>query len=375
MLFDTIINMDKEKKEYIDNYLKEIKRFPYIYLWGISESCDEAIKFFNENNIIIKGIYEMNPDKYDYKYKNIDVIKQTFDNIDLLGAIIITCSYYETIKEQLLIKYKDIEKRLFLFDGYFLENKGTKYYLNNKDTIVRCYNSLADNKSKEIYDKLLKYRYIRNPKLIKYLYDSRNECYLDKVFIEKYKDGLYIDAGSYNADFITTLANKVSINNSKFYIFEPNKIFYNNIINALDPKINYKIFNIALCDKDATMEFMQIPSSTSHIIDEKYNAYKNTVDKNNISIIETNKLDTIVTDEKVYGIKIDVEGSEESLLKGATEIIKKDRPILLLSIYHKWDDMFKLQDYLMSLDLNYKFYIRHYSLSVAKTILYCIPNK
>jgi len=375
MLFDTIINMDKEKNEYIDNYLKDIKRFPYIYLWGISESCDEAIKFFNENNIIIKGIYELNPDKYDYKYKNIDVIKQTFDNIDLLGAIIITCSYYETIKEQLLIKYKDIEKRLFLFDGYFLENKGTHYYLNNKDTIVRCYNSLEDNKSKEIYDNLLKYRYIRNPKLIKDLYESRNECYLDKVFIEKYKDGLYIDAGSYNADFITTLANKVSINNSKFYIFEPNKVFYNNIINALDPKINYKIFNIALCDKDATMEFMQIPSSTSHIIDEKYNAYKNTVDKNNISIIETNKLDTIVTDEKVYGIKIDVEGSEESLLKGATEIIKKDRPILLLSIYHKWDDMFKLQDYIMSLDLNYKFYIRHYSLSVAKTILYCIPNK
>jgi len=89
MLFDTIINMDKEKNEYIDNYLKEIKKFPYIYLWGISESCDEAIKFFNENNIIIKGIYELNPDKYDYKYKNIDVIKQTFDNIDLLGAIII----------------------------------------------------------------------------------------------------------------------------------------------------------------------------------------------------------------------------------------------------------------------------------------------
>ena len=59
---------------------------------------------------------------------------------------------------------------------------------------------------------------------------------------------------------------------------------------------------------------------------------------------------------------------------GSCETIKRDRPIILLAIYHRWDDMFKLQEYLMSLDLNYKFYIRHYSLSVAKTVLYCIPS-
>ena len=122
------------------------------------------------------------------------------------------------------------------------------------------------------------------------------------------------------------------------------------------------------------MEFMLIPSSTSHIIDKKYNAYKNTVAKNNISIVETNKLDNIVTDNIVKGIKMDVEGSEYSLIKGATKIIKKDRPIMLIAIYHKWDDLFKIQNYISNLNLDYSFYIRHYSLSVAKTILYCIPN-
>lgn len=373
-LFDNIKNLNNEKENYIDKYLIEIKKFPYIYLWGISESCDEAISFFEENNIVIKAIIDLLPDKYDYKYKNIDVVKQSFDNIDLSGAIVITCSYYETIKDNLLVNYPDIEKRLFLYDGYFLENKDINYYIKNKSVIEKCYNFLEDNKSKILYDSLLRYRYIRNPKLIKDLYEKRSECYLDKVFIDNFKDGLYIDAGSYNADFITTLANKVNIYNSIFYIYEPNKFFYNEIINNLDSKIKYKIFNTALCDKDSTMEFMQIPSSTSHIIDRKYNAYKNSIEKNYISPIRTNKLDSIIKDEVVTGIKIDVEGSEESLIKGAESIIKRDRPILLLSIYHKWDDLFKLQDYLINLNLNYKFYIRHYSLSVAKTILYCIPN-
>lgn len=373
-LFDNIQNLDKEKETFLNNYLSSIKRYPYIYLRGISESCDEAIKFFQDNNINIKGIYELNPDKYDYKYKNIDVVKQTFDYIDSEWAIVITCSYYETIKNKLLLNYKDIENRLFLFDGYFLENRNINYYTDNKDIIIKCHDSLEDDFSKKLYNSLLKYRYIRNPELINNLYESRNECYLDKVFIENYKDGLYIDAGSYNADFITTLANKVSINNSEFYIFEPNKIFYNSIIDNLDGNINYKIFNMALCDEDSTMEFMQIPSSTSHIIDKKYNAYKDSIDKKYIDIVNTARLDSIIKDEKVKGIKIDIEWSESSMLKGSEEILKRDRPILLLSIYHRRDDLFKLQNYIINLNLNYKFYIRHYSLSVAKTILYCIPQ-
>ena len=373
-LFNHIEELDNKKEKYINEYLTHLKEFPYIYLWWISESCDEAIKFFNGNNITIKGIYELNPDKYNFKYKNIDVIKQSFDTIDWTGAIVITCSYYETIKNKLLENNKDIKERLFLFDWYFLENKNKSYYLDNKETIMNCYNALEDEQSKELYNALLNYRYIRDPKLIENLYESRTECYLDKVFIDNYKDWLYIDAGSYNADFITTLANKVSINNSMFYIFEPNKIFYNNIINTLDKNINYKAFNIALCDEDSTMEFMQVPSSTSHIIDKKYNAYKDSIDRNNIDYITTNKLDTIIHKEKVTWIKIDIEWAESTMLKWATEILKRDRPILLLSIYHRRDDLFKLQEYLMSLNLNYKFYIRHYSLSVAKTILYCIPN-
>ena len=71
---------------------------------------------------------------------------------------------------------------------------------------------------------------------------------------------------------------------------------------------------------------------------------------------------------------MDVEGSEYSLLKGATKTIKRDRPFMMIAIYHKWDDLFKIQNYISNLNLGYKFYIRHYSLSVAKTVLYCIPN-
>jgi len=372
-LFDNIQKLDDDRENYIKEYVNSIKMFPYIYLWCISESCDEAILFFNKYNIKIQGIYNVNSEKYNFLYKDIPVIEQSFDNIDINAAIIVTCSYYELFRTELLKKYPDIDNNLFIFDGYFLDNKNSDYYKENKNIITKCYEALEDDYSKELYDALLKYRFIRDPKIIKGLFESRNNCYLDDVFIDNYKAGLYLDVGSYNADFITTLSTRVDISKSRFYIFEPNKLFYNNIIKTLNKSINYKAFNVALCDKIGEMEFLRLDFSTSHILDKKYNAYKD-YNNNDIDMIHTDTLDSIIKDEVVTGIKIDIEGAEESMLMGSCETIKRDRPIILLAIYHRWDDMFKLQEYLMSLDLNYKFYIRHYSLSVAKTVLYCIPS-
>ncbi|MBQ9553812.1 hypothetical protein IJU97_02350 [bacterium] len=47
------------------------------------------------------------------------------------------------------------------------------------------------------------------------------------------------------------------------------------------------------------MDFMQVPSSTSHIIDKKYNAYKDSIDKKDIDSIQTRRLDSIIKNEKV----------------------------------------------------------------------------
>ena len=159
-LYRNINKLKEDKKNYTKSYINKIKKFKDIYLWGISESCDEAINFFNKNKIIINAIIDQNAEKYNYNYKGINVIKDEYENIDKNSAIIITCSYYETIKNKLITKESKIEKRLFIYDGYFLENKNINYYLKNKDTIERNYKELKDKESKKIYNNILKYRYI-----------------------------------------------------------------------------------------------------------------------------------------------------------------------------------------------------------------------
>jgi FkbM family methyltransferase len=58
---------------------------------------------------------------------------------------------------------------------------------------------------------------------------------------------------------------------------------------------------------------------------------------------------------KVGLIKVDIEGFEQYFLKGAIETIKSQKPILLLSVYHNYDDFFQIKPFIENLNLGYEF--------------------
>lgn len=89
------------------------------------------------------------------------------------------------------------------------------------------------------------------------------------------------------------------------------------------------------------------------------------------------ELDVVAIDEMLKGkicgfIKMDIEGSEYEALKGAQRTIRKDHPILAISIYHKPEDVIQIPEYILELSESYRFYIRHYSTDLSETILYAI---
>jgi len=57
-------------------------------------------------------------------------------------------------------------------------------------------------------------------------------------------------------------------------------------------------------------------------------------------------------------IKLDIEGFEKKAIEGALETIKRDKPVLVISLYHNPVDFFEIKPLLESLDLGYKFMAR-----------------
>jgi hypothetical protein len=73
-------------------------------------------------------------------------------------------------------------------------------------------------------------------------------------------------------------------------------------------------------------------------------------------------------------VKMDIEGSELAALQGGERAIRKWRPKLAISLYHRPEDFYTIPQWVDSLRLGYRFYLDHYSIHHEETVLYAISE-
>lgn len=78
--------------------------------------------------------------------------------------------------------------------------------------------------------------------------------------------------------------------------------------------------------------------------------------------------------ESVDFLKMDIEGAELDALVGAAETIKRFKPKLAISVYHKPEDMIVIPEYIHELNPNYDFYLDYYTIIGDEIMLYAIDQ-
>jgi len=78
---------------------------------------------------------------------------------------------------------------------------------------------------------------------------------------------------------------------------------------------------------------------------------------------------------RVDFVKLDVEGSELAVLRGAARTLAAFRPKLAISAYHRPRDIADLAAYLRSLGLGYRLYLEHFTDHTEETVLFAIPGR
>jgi len=94
--------------------------------------------------------------------------------------------------------------------------------------------------------------------------------------------------------------------------------------------------------------------------------------------VPTTTIDELVNSQhlaRVDLIKMDIEGAELRGLKGAEETIRRFRPKLAISAYHRHEDLVVIPDYLASLDVGYSLYLDHFTIYEGETVLFAIPKQ
>lgn len=147
---------------------------------------------------------------------------------------------------------------------------------------------------------------------------------------------------------------------SEVYSFEPNPITFKLLeVNTFTSK-TIKVFNVGLSDENSKKKISVLPSNlgaSSITYDHKNNLYFNVILKKLDEIEELNY-------KKIGLLKVDVEGMEVNVIRGAIRIIKENLPIILLE-YFQGDDSIKFEQIQSLLrEYGYKIYLlreSHYS--------------
>jgi len=76
--------------------------------------------------------------------------------------------------------------------------------------------------------------------------------------------------------------------------------------------------------------------------------------------------------DRVDLIKMDIEGAEPGALAGAQQALRRFRPKLAISVYHRPEHLWRIARWLESLELGYRFYLEHYTIHYEETVLYAV---
>jgi hypothetical protein len=71
---------------------------------------------------------------------------------------------------------------------------------------------------------------------------------------------------------------------------------------------------------------------------------------------------------------MDVEGFEPNIIIGATQIIQKYKPVIAISIYHKYDHLWRLPLAINALAEGYCFYLCPHYKAGWELVCYAVPS-
>ncbi len=179
---------------------------------------------------------------------------------------------------------------------------------------------------------------------MRYLKKGEREISVLKDLVDKSKAS--IDIGVYRGVYAFHLANL-----SQFvYAFEANSLLYSRLLLAFKNKKNVKIENLAISSSSGYTD-LRIPIrdvEADYDVEQKYQLGTATIHNKNdlrkhkfhkIKNIKKITLDEYNFNHKVGFVKIDVEGHELDVIRGANNFLKSNKPVLLIEIEEQYTGM------------------------------------
>ncbi len=341
--------LDKARIAGLPSYIDILKSTSLpIFIYGMGDGCLKLLSILRQRSIPCAGIFasdEFVRDKVfeGHRIHRLSEIEESVPEFIILLAF--GAGYPE-----LMEKIDGIAQhhRIFIPDMPVVgEGLFTKeYMLEHFDELERVHSLLADEQSRLAYEKIIEYKITGELSSLKASQSDPAEIY---GLLQLGKEEAYADLGAYTGDTIAQFLAVTGGCFKKIVAMEPNPRNFRKLSQSLDGLENAELINAAAGAEDGSITMLK---GSGRMIRE-------IAGENGVRIPRL-KLDSILNDSPggcTY-IKFDVEGAEAEAIKGSERTIRKFRPKLNVSIYHRTEDIFFLPLYLSSLLPEKKMYIR-----------------
>lgn len=218
----------------------------------------------------------------------------------------------------------------------------TQYAKKHSEELLKAYNLLADEQSKKVFRETTLFKLDGDISRLFSCETAEDEAF-ENILKLKANDS-FLDLGAYNGDTVLDFIKRVG-SFSKITAVEPDKKSFAKLLK------NTKDYEIETINAAVSNEVGAIPFS--------FKSSRGSV-AGGQDFTDAVSIDYLCQNAKYDYIKFDVEGKELDAIIGGEQTIKRDKPKMLISAYHKSDDYFAIPLKVHEFNPEYKIYMRHY---------------
>lgn len=238
-----------------------------------------------------------------------------------------------------------------------------EFYKEHYNEFEQAFNLLCDEESRQIYADIIRYKITGD---ISHLYRAVSEKTCEKELLDFDSYKTFIDAGAYNGDTARKFINDCK-NAETIYAIEPDRKNFKKLSVYAESESEAKVvpMHFGAWNEETVTEFTVGGNRNSAI---------GTQNLKKTEPVPLNTVDSLKIKNADY-IKYDVEGAEKEALLGSVQTINDSSPDMLISLYHRSEDLFALPLLVNKLFPKYSLYLRRFEYVPAWDInLYAIKR-
>ena len=220
---------------------------------------------------------------------------------------------------------------------------------------------LADDRSRQVLNAVIKFRLTLDPAMLQPVV-TEHDLYAPEGLFTFADDEVYVDGGSFDGDTIRSFIARVHGRFADIYAFEPDPVTFAKLKANFSNEPRVHPIHAGLYSHGGSLRFRD--DATRGAIFAADGEIE----------MPVTTIDDVLGGQRLTYVKMNIEGAEIDALQGGRDAIRKWRPRLALSVYHRASDLWRIPQVVLELNPDYRLYLRQHDGGIIETVLYALPS-